>query len=119
MVQRHAARYALNNYDRYASASEIISELGWPSLESRCNFLRTVMMYKIMNKLVDVPTDAILFPSALQLRGHTKKIQQLSYRVNAHANSFPHAIKLWNDLPQHLINSSNLQTFREGLYKPY
>ena len=51
MMQRHAARYALNNYDRHASVSEMISELGWPTLESRCNFLRTVMMYKIMNNL--------------------------------------------------------------------
>ena len=66
------------------------------------------MMYKIMNKLVDVPTDAILLPSTLQLRGHTKKIQQLSSRVNAYANSFfPHVIKLWNDLPQYLILVSN------------
>ena len=31
MVQRHTARYALNNYDRYASVSEMISELGWPT----------------------------------------------------------------------------------------
>ena len=121
MVQRHAARYTLNNYDRYASVSEeMISEFGWPTLENRRNFLRTVMMYKIMNKLVDVPTDAILLPSTLQLRGHTKKLQQLSCRVNAYANSFiPHTIKLWNDLPQYLINSSDLQTFREGLYKLY
>ena len=117
MVQRHAARYALNNCNRYASVSEMIGELGWPTLESRHNILRTVMMYKIMNKLVDVPTDAILFPSTLQLRGHTKMIQQLSCRVNAYANSFfPHAIKLWNDLPQYLINSPDLHTFREGMY---
>ena len=46
------------------------------------------MMYKIMNNLVDVPTDAILFPSTLQLSGHTEKIQQLSCRVNAYANFF-------------------------------
>ena len=62
MVQRHAARYALNIYDRYASVSEMIGVLEWPTLESRRNILRTVMMYKIMNNLVDVPTDAILFP---------------------------------------------------------
>ena len=51
MVQRHAARYALNNYNRYTSVSDMISELGWPTLENRRNILRTVMMYKIMNKL--------------------------------------------------------------------
>ena len=95
----------------------MISVFGRPTLESRHNILRTDMMYKIMNNLVDIPTDAILFPSTLQLCGLTKKIQQLSCRVNAYANSFfPHAIKLWNDLPQYLINSPDLQTFREGLY---
>ena len=109
-MQRRTARYALNNYDRYANVSEMISELGWPTLESRCNFLRTVIVFKVMNKLVDISTDAILLPSTLQLiGGHTKKIQQPSCRVNAYANSFfPHAIKLWNDLPQYLINSSDL-----------
>ena len=46
MVQGHASRYALNNYDqyRYASVSEMISELGWPTLESRRSILRTVMI---------------------------------------------------------------------------
>ena len=51
MVQRHTARYALNNYNRYTIVSDMISELGWPTLENRRNILRTVMMYKIMNKL--------------------------------------------------------------------
>ena len=105
MVQRHAVRYALNTYDRYTSASEMINVLGWPTLEGRCNILRTVMMYKIMNNL---PTDAILLPSTLQLRGHTKKIQQPSCRVNAYANSFFRM--LWNDIPQYLINSPDLAT---------
>ena len=40
---------------------------GWPTLESRCNTLRTLMMYKSMRNLVDVPTDTILLPSTLQL----------------------------------------------------
>ena len=83
MVQRHAARYALKY--RYASISEMISELGLATLESRRNILRTVMMYKIMNKLVDVPTDAILFPSTLQLRGHTKRFSNyLAESMHAH-----------------------------------
>ena len=77
MIQRHATRNVLNIYDRYASVSEMISILGWPTLESRRNNLRTVMMYKIMNNLVDVPTDTILSFN-LQLRGHTEKLQQLA-----------------------------------------
>ena len=31
-------------------------------------------------QVIDAPTDAILFPSTLQLRQHTRKIQQLSCR---------------------------------------
>jgi len=43
-----------------------------------------------MNNLVDVPTDTILLPSYLQLRGHSKKIQQLPCQVDAYAYLFFH-----------------------------
>ena len=70
-------RYALN---RYASVLEMISVIGWPTLESS-NILKTVMMYKIMK---DLSTHAILFSSTSQLRGQTEpeELQQLSCRVN-------------------------------------
>jgi len=75
------------------------------------------MMYKIMSNLVHVPTNTILLPSALQLRGHTEKLQQLPWRVNAYTYSFfPQAIKLWNSLSEHLINSPDFETFKERLY---
>ena len=48
------------------------------------------MKYKIMNNLVDVPTDTIPLPSTLQLRGHTEKLQQLPCRVNAYTYSLFH-----------------------------
>ena len=50
MVQRHAARYALTT----TIGTQVLQmhALGWPTLESRHNILRTVMMYKIMNNLV-------------------------------------------------------------------
>ena len=105
MIQRHATRNVLNIYDRYASVSEMISILGWPTLESKHNNLRTIMMYKIMNNLVDVLTDTTfeskrnnlrtimmykimnnlvdvltdtILSFNLQLRGHTEKLQQLA-----------------------------------------
>jgi len=37
--------------DMQANVLEMISILGWPTLESRCNTLRTLMMHKIMNNL--------------------------------------------------------------------
>ena len=51
-VQRRAARYVMNNFNSYASVSEMIATLGWPTLEQRRKTLRTIMMYKIVNNLV-------------------------------------------------------------------
>ena len=45
--------------------SEMITTLGWPTLEQRRKIFRTIMLYKIINNLVEVPTDGILFPSEL------------------------------------------------------
>ena len=60
----------------YTRASSYIW-MAHATLESRHNTLGTVLMYKIMNTLVDVPTDTILSLSTLQLRGHTEKLLQL------------------------------------------
>ena len=72
-VQRCAARYVMNNFSSYASVSEMITTLSWPTLEQRRKTYRIIMMYKITNNLEEVPTDGILIPSELQLKGHTKK----------------------------------------------
>ena len=114
-VQRRAARYVMNNFSSHASVSEMTTTLGWPTLEQRRKIFRTVMLYKI-NNLVEVPTDGILVPSELQLRGHTRKFLQLQCSVNAFSYSFfPQAIKLWNHLPQELTELESLQLFRESL----
>ena len=89
-VQRRAARYVMNNFNSYASVSEMITTLGWPTLEQRRNISRTIMWYKIINNPVEVPTDDILFPSELQLRGHTKKILQYSVGSTCSCILFSH-----------------------------
>ena len=115
-VQRCAARYVMNNFSSHASVSEMTTTLGWPTLEQRRKIFGTVMLYKIINNLVEVPTDGILVPSELQLRGHTRKFLQLQCSVNAFSYSFfPQAIKLWNHLPQELTELESLQLFRESL----
>ena len=66
----------------------MISLLEWPTLESRHNTFRTLMMYKIMKNLVDVPANTILL--TLQLSGHTEILQQLPCKINGYTYSiFP------------------------------
>ena len=35
-VQRRAARWVMNDYSRYSSASSMLNDLIWPSLHCRC-----------------------------------------------------------------------------------
>ena len=54
MVQRRAARFVTNNYNRTASVTEMLNSLQWHTLEKRRNNLRASLMYKIINDMVDI-----------------------------------------------------------------
>ena len=54
MVQRRAARWTLDNYTRKASVTEMLTHLGWRSLEQRRNDSRLCLFYKIIHGLVAV-----------------------------------------------------------------
>ena len=60
-VQRKAARFVCNNYYRYSSVSEMLQQLGWPTLECRWLEARATMMYGTHN-LVHVDHIFILQP---------------------------------------------------------
>ena len=51
-VQRKAARFSLQNYDRYASVTDMIKDLGWATLETRRRQSRLTLMYKLMVSLI-------------------------------------------------------------------
>ena len=50
-----AARWTCNNFDRYASVSEMVNNLGWRSLEQRHADARLCLFYKVVYGLVAVP----------------------------------------------------------------
>ena len=55
MVQRRAARWVSNDYSTYSSVTEMMSNLGWWSLENRCYDAHLLMFYKIVYGLVAIP----------------------------------------------------------------
>ena len=55
MVQRRSARFVLN-----VSVTEMLSFLGWPSLQSRRIDAKLVLLYKIINNIVHVDLDNTL-----------------------------------------------------------
>ena len=69
-VQRRAARFCFNDYSRTSSVSLMMQELGWEDLQTRRQQNKAIMMYKIVNNLVDIPADQYLTTAAASTRGH-------------------------------------------------
>ena len=78
------------------------------------------MLYKILHKQVEIPIVTTIFrPNISLTRGNNRKFIQLQCHLNCYSNSFLDAIKIWNSLPQELIDCSNVDSFRDGIYKHY
>ena len=80
----------MNNFNSYASVSEMIATLGWPTLEQRRKTLRTIMMYKIVNNffLLIVSSSHLNYDLEDMLRNF------YSHSVAYLYSFFPQAIKL-------------------------
>ena len=68
MVQRTAARFACYNYRREASVTTMLDELGWRSLKQPRADQRLMMLYKIVNNLVEVDLSKELIPLTRHFR---------------------------------------------------
>ena len=54
MVQRRAARWVLRSYHNTSSVTAMLKSLGWRDLSQRRVDSRLIMIYKIINNLVDI-----------------------------------------------------------------
>ena len=106
-VQRRAARWVSNDYSTYSSVTDMLSNLGWRSLENGRIDVRLAMFYKIVYGLV-----AILLPSYFMCpEVYTRHMHSLSYR-QIHTSVcyyqysfFPMSVVLWNITSYQLISS--------------
>ena len=64
MVQRRAARFALNRHNNTSSVSGMLIQLGWYPLQIRRQALRLCMMYKLHNGLADLGTQQRMRPQS-------------------------------------------------------
>jgi hypothetical protein len=59
-VQRRGARFVQRNYSRESSVSDMITELGWESLQSRRKDARLTLFHKVVHGAVKVNADDYL-----------------------------------------------------------
>ena len=114
MVQRRAARFVLNSYHNTASVSNMINHLNWKTLQTRRKEASLVMFYKIVYGLVFIPAQPYLTPITKESRLHHNLSFIIPYsKQDYHLYSFfPNTIRAWNALPQHIVNTTELETFK-------
>ena len=116
-VQRRTARRITRDFDRTSSATALVASLGLIPLKLRRQQDKTVLMYKIMNGLLDcTPRPGTLQHSTRSSRGQPSKLKVPRSRTEAHLRSFfPSAIRLWNDLPPVATGAASPTAFKTWL----
>ena len=117
MVQRRAARRILHDFRPTTSASGLVARLELDPLKLRRTSSKATAMYKIVNGLVDAkPEKEILVPVRRNNRGHNQRFMLPFCRTESLRSSFFHSgMKVWNSLPQNIINSNSPQAFRSSV----
>ena len=114
-VQRMASRFVSGDYSYKSSVTSIFINLGWESLEHRRKQAKVTMMYRITHSLIAIPSTIYFQPLGATTRGHELKFLVPYCRINVIRDSFPSTIRLWNQLPENLVNTSSLDSFKGGL----
>jgi len=111
MVQRRAARFVYNNYNCTDSVTSMLQSLHWPTLEVRRQFLKLILMFKILKDQIHIPTHNFQ-PVTIHTRGYQYHYMHLQCNCEAYRSSFfPSTIRMWNDLPVEIATSLNLNDF--------
>ena len=118
-VQRRAARWTASNYDWQASATQIVQDLGWHTMEQRRADARVCLFYKVIHGLVTVPLpDYIQYSSRISRYCHSMTFRQVSTSRDFYKYSFfLLAIVQWNALPQPNACLQSLEAFKAAVCK--
>ena len=95
------------------SANAPKTHFTWRNVHIYRRLKQAIMMYKIVNNLVDIPADQYLTTAEASTRGHQQRYLVPFCSVNAYKGSFfPTAICLWNTLPASTISSPSIDNFK-------
>ena len=118
MLQRRAAHWVYNDYSPYSSVTDMLSNLGWRSLELRLYDSRIAMFYKIVYGLVAIPVPPYFERTMVQTRHHPIAYRQIHTSFSYYYYSFfPMTVIIWNRSPADLVLDSDLDSFKQGVSK--
>lgn len=116
-IQWRAARFVCSCYsNELRTASNLLHDLKWPSLEKRRKIARLILFFKIINSLVEVDLPDKLFqkPVRCTRSSHPKRFINLHSITNTYKFSFiTRTLKEWNSLNNDSLHAPSLEKFKE------
>ena len=101
--------------------NERLKELGLPTLQYRRLRADIIQVYKILTEVDNIASKPFfqLNDSSIT-RGHNFKLTKDRNRTSKRQAFFkPRIISLWNDLPSYVVNSNNINSFKNNLNKAW
>ena len=116
-IKQRAARWTVSNYDWQASATQIVIDLGWRTLEQRRADARLCLFYKVIHELVAVPLpNYIQYSNRIARYCHSMTFWQVSTSRDYYKYPFfSLAIVHWNALPQPIACLQSLEAFKTAV----
>jgi len=110
-IQRRAARWAMRDYSRTSSVTDMLGKLGWRRLELRSIDQRLCMFHGITHSLVAIPSEDYITRNTRPPRtSHDMAYKQIQTSSDFYKFSFfPRTIIHWNSLPANLVNLNATQ----------
>ena len=108
-----------NDYSGYSSVTDVMSNLGWRSLENRRYDARLSIFYKVVYGLVAIPVPSY-FERPEVYTGHTHPVAYIQIHNSVCYYQyffFPMTVVIWNKLPADLVLNPDLDSFKAGVRK--
>ena len=120
-VQRRAARWVLNDFNRFSSVTAMLQHLSWPSLQLRRKISRLQALFKIIHQdySLSIPPHFISMTRSTRLYHPHRFILPNSSTYSYQQSFFSRSIKDWNNLPSSIIESINIDSFSAELQTLY
>ena len=117
MIQHRVARFVLSHPWRRNpsdSVSSLLHSLGWPTLQLRRKCNRLILMYKLLNNLLSVPSHYLPASSPITTTRSSHDFKLMHYQLSLDCykySFFPGTVPEWNMLPSNIVSEPTLNKF--------
>ena len=117
-VQRRATKLVPGL--RELSYTERLKKLNLTTLAYRRKRADVIQVYRIINKIDNIPFDTFFTLNTHGTRGHQYKLDKPRSNTRCRQNFFSQrVINIWNDLPQNVVEAPSINSFKNQLEKAW